>query len=478
MQNRVAGDTLTFTNATFTNGVRNPGGTTVFNANGGVLAVDVDFSNGQSDKLYLDNVVVGEKGPVLVNVNAVGDRDRLGKPIEGNGIEVVNVSGTSDPKAFAAGAPVTNGLYAYPLSLEQGKGDLNKNNWFLQFLQGGIRDEAVAAGVSPILGSRTALSTLPGAHDRQRSTGAGAGGNRFASSRFASNVFYLSNARSALLAGDSNTTSSQKGTWGRIFRQNNDFRASRNGFGFDSKLWGAQAGFDLKASDDGNGNRNYAGLYVAYADSSGDAKYGGSKVGRLGLNATTLGAYYTRYSASNWYMDATAQYSRLSGIKFRTATDENKSSGNSYALSLEGGRQFNSTGSLVRELQAQLINQRTNASSVKLSDSSRLNVSSLNVVTGRLGAHLYGNSQNNRSFSPWLRANIWHTFSGKTSVSSLGNSVSTPVGGTSGEVELGFNNSAADRGGWSFYGSVGHLFRISGARNSGWKGTLGVRKGW
>jgi len=203
------------------------------------------------------------------------------------------------------------------------------------------------------------------------------------------------------------------------------------------------------------------------------------KVADLDLNATTLGAYYTKYSASNWYLDLVAQYSHLGGVKAKTATDEIKPGGNSYALSLEVGQQFNPDGHIIREVQAQLIDQYTDVDDLTLSDGTQLAVSSTNAVTGRLGVRLYGNPrEDGKSFLPWLRANIWHTFATSSKVSSLGNTLNTPIGGTSGELELGFSKGHAESGGWGFYGSAGYLFDISGAEYSGWKGTLGLRKGW
>jgi outer membrane autotransporter protein len=308
----------------------------------------------------------------------------------------------------------------------------------------------VATGVLPILGSRTALSTLSNLHDRQRDENA--------------------------LSNDDET---RKGVWGRVFGQSNDYNSNdANDFGFNSRVWGVQAGLDLMASGDNLGNRKYAGLYVAYASASGDARQFDNKVANLDLNATTIGAYYTKYSADNWYLDLVAQYSSLGGIHAKTGTDNISPGGKSYALSLEAGKQFHPDSRIVREVQAQLIDQYTDLDSVTLNDGTHINVSGVNAVTGRFGLRLYGNPKGGKSFLPWFRANIWHTFSGDSTISSLGSSIDTPIGGTSGELELGFTKGNAQSGGWGFYGSAGYLFDIAGAEYSGWKGTLGLRKGW
>ena len=429
MQDGQVGDSLTFTN----------GGNGVFRANGGILSVDTNIVPQTSDVLHVDNVTTGIDGSTGVNVNVVNG---LGQPTTGNGVLIVDVANTSSKDAFVLSSPITAGLYDYHLNLVGDPG------WYLQ---SNARPDVVANGVLPILGSRAALSTLSNLNDRQR------------------DVDVLSN-----------NNPSQKGVWGRAFGQTNDFNGKGyDGFGFNTHLWGAQAGIDLKASGDQTGNRKYAGLYVAYASSTGDAQQYGHDVASLDLNATTIGAYYTKYSANNWYLDAVAQYSFLNGIHAKTSTDDSSPSGKSYALSLEAGRKYKPDSNIIRELQVQLIDQYTDVDDVTLNDDTQLNLSSLNAVTGRVGLRLYGNpNKSGKSFLPWLRANIWHTFSGDSTISSLGSSINTPIGGTSGELEMGFSKGHAQSGGWGIYGSAGYLFDISGAEYSGWKGTLGLRKGW
>jgi len=427
MQNSQVGDETTFTN----------GGSGIFHVNGGLLTVDTDIATAQSDVLHVDNATTDSNGPTGVVVNVMNG---LGLPTSGDGIEVVDVSGDSSHDAFVLNTPLNSGVYSY--GLRQGVEDTQ--SWFIQ---SDIRNEAVVVGVLPILGSRTALSTLSNLHDRQR------------------DVKVLSDSQD-----------SGKGVWGRIIGQGNNFNA--NEFGFDTNLWGAQAGIDLMASSDGTDNRKYAGLYVSYASASGDALHHGDKVGSVDLDATTLGAYYTKYSSEGWYLDAVAQYSWLCGIKAKTTTDEIKPGGSSYALSLEAGRQFNPESSILREVQAQLIYQNTSIDDVTLVDDTSLNISGLSAVTGRFGLRLYQNPQIGKKFLPWVRANLWHTFSKDSTYSSLGTSISTPIGGTSGELQAGFTMAPGEGGSWNLYASAGYLFDLGGAEYSGWKGTLGVRKGW
>jgi len=439
-----------------------------FNTGGGNLLVDTDIANGLSDELHVQNITLGQvtnpsdpsgptvAAPTLVNVNVT---DGLGQPTapyhNGDGILVANVTGTSDADALQLDSELRGGLYTY--SLQQGANDIANNGTQSWYLQAGLNAEALAAGSASVMGSRSALASLSNLHDRQR------------------DVETLDDY-----------SESRKGVWGRVFGQGNDFETNVSDgsgttatSGFESDLWGVQAGLDFLAKGDEAGNRKYAGLYLAYADSSGHFTNDGARIGKMDMNTTSVGLYYTKYTDANWYLDLVGQYSHLGSGKIKSADNDLKTGGNSYALSLEVGKQFNPKGSVVSEVQAQLIDQYTDMDDLTLSDGTQLAVSSTNAVTGRFGVRLYGNPrQEGKSFLPWVRANIWHTFNTTSKVSSLGNTLSTPIGGTSGELELGFSKGHAESGGWGFYGSAGYLFDLGGAEYSGWKGTLGMRKGW
>ncbi len=426
--NPVADDVLTLTN----------GGTGEFQSDNGGLYLDTDVENGTSDRIAVDNVVV-TGGATVVFVNNFGP----GRATSGDGIEVVDVDGSSANDAFVLAAPVQAGLYDYNLN----QGDSDTQSWFLQ---SSYRDEVVSAGALSVLGSRTALATLSNLNERQR------GGEGF-----------------------SDDQDGRKGIWARAFGQDTKFRSDGGTkAGFNANTWGAQAGLDLLAKDSGDGERTYAGVYIGHATSKGDALNGSSRIGRLEVDATTVGAYFTKYAARGWYVDAAAQYSKLDGIRLRTDENNLRPDGSSYALSLEGGQRFNSDGKINTEVQAQLIYQNTSIDDVTLSDSTRLNIGNVNAVTGRLGVRLAKNPAYAGRLQPWVRANLWHTFNKDANVSSQGATASTPIGGTSGEVQLGLALTPSQASGWSAYVSGGYLFDLSGSEYSGWKGTLGVRKGW
>ncbi len=420
-------------NTTFTNG-----GTGNFQSNGGGLFIDTDIFDGISDTLTVDNVSVSG-APTTVFVNALGP----GRVTSGDGILVVDVDDSSANDAFVLAAPVQSGLFNYNLN----QGNIDNQSWFLQ---SNLRDEVVSSAALSILGSRTALSTLSNLNERQR------GGEGFTDDQ-----------------------TGRKGIWARVFGQDNKFRSDGGSqAGYDANTWSAQAGFDLLAEKKENGARKYAGLYIGHATSNGDALNGSDRVGRLDVDATSVGAYFTKYSAKGWYADAIVQYSKLDGVRLRTADNTLRPDGKSYLASLELGQRFNEDKKIVPELQAQLIYQSTDFDNVTLSDSTRLNIGEVNSVTGRLGVRLTKNPAYAGRFQPWLRANLWHTFKGGAKITSQGATANTPFGGTSGEVQLGLAYTPTHASGWSAYVVGGYLFDLSGSEYSGWKGTLGVRKGW
>lgn len=120
----VAGDVLVITGAA-TAGT-NGGG--VFRSNGGSLHLDTVLNDGvvdTSDILVVDSATTGSGATQVFIANAGGAGAETGDgPTDG--ILVVQVLGASSGNAFALGAPVAAGTYAYDLVQADGQ------NWYLQ----------------------------------------------------------------------------------------------------------------------------------------------------------------------------------------------------------------------------------------------------------------------------------------------------------------------------------------------------------
>ncbi len=461
LQNQEAGGQTAYVGdvAIFTNG-----GNGNFQSNGGRVLLDTDFENGGSDRLVVDNVSVAS-GPTRVYINPVGAIT----PTTQEGINVVEVLGDSVDDAFVMGNSVGRGLYSYQIG--RGLSQETAQNWYLRE-SGEQRGEVPMASALSVLAGRTSLATLSSMHERQREGDDG-------SDNYASLSGTRLVSRSTTVTLPEADRIATKGVWGRVFGQNNNFSSEGGtGAGYDTTLWGAQAGIDLIAKGSQDTGRTYGGVYLGHASSSGDGLRGNTKLGTLKVDATTLGAYYTHINSSGLYWDAVAQYSRISDAKLKHMGDTADTEGSSYLASLEAGKQFNRDSKYVAELQGQLLYQKTSIDEIRLADSTRFDVGSQSGFTGRVGVRLARNPYQGASFQPWVSANVWRTFNQDVRVSSLGESVTTPSGGTTGEVQLGFSLVPQRASGWSAYFSGGYQFDVSGSEYSGWKGSLGVRKGW
>ncbi|MEO6908337.1 MAG: autotransporter outer membrane beta-barrel domain-containing protein, partial [Abditibacteriaceae bacterium] len=197
------------------------------------------------------------------------------------------------------------------------------------------------------------------------------------------------------------------------------------------------------------------------------------------------GAYWTKYTPSDAYLSLTGQYSFLSGIRASGGGESVSPNGSGFALSVEGGKTFHRDASVMIEPQAQLIYQHTNiddsvlpAGGMRPLDTP-LTLSSLNSVTGRLGMLFQKNPNSGNNFLPWVRLDLWYTFSGSSSLSTGGNSnIESSMNGTSAGVTAGFNLLGNKDSKLTLDVDAGYLFNISGASNSGLNGSVGAKYNW
>ena len=409
------------------------------------MNVFADGGNSAADQVVINDSYTGSQTQIIPVINR-GSGD-----LPNSGIVLVQGNGSSFASDDFFSAPVNSGFYTYSGEFSDTSGDS-------QFLLLSQLNSAVAgASVLPALGTRTILFTLPTVQDRMhapRSSVTGTG------------------------QGDA-----QKGIWARLFGGSNKFRSDDSADnGFDTSLWAVQAGYDLMAKKAANGGRSYAGLYLAYGNSSGNAQLNGHNVGDVDLDATSVGAYWTTYSPSDLYLSVTGQYSWLNGIKASGGGESVSPSGSGFALSLEGGKTLNREKSMLIEPQAQLIYSHTDIDDSVLPASplrqtaTPIDLSNVNSVTGRLGVLFQKNPDSGKNFLPWARVNLWHTFSGSYTMSSPGlDDIETSMNGTSAELTAGFNLLGDKDSKWAIDASAGYLFNLSGAKNTGWRGNLGAR---
>ncbi|MDQ8732454.1 autotransporter outer membrane beta-barrel domain-containing protein [Bradyrhizobium sp. LHD-71] len=396
----------------------------------------------------------------------------------GDGIPVVVTAngGTTVPGAFALGNVVAAGPFEY-LLFRGGATAGSENDWFLRsHLRPTpepptpptptppppspppvplLRPEVAVYAAMPGVMRQAALTMLGTFHERQGEQellrGSGAGG---------------------FPAG-----------WGRTFGQH-----SKQGFGgsaspeFDGSIVGLQAGQDLYAFESAGGHRDHFGLFAGYTRASGDVSgfalgQPNFAAGRLGIDSTSFGGYWTHIGPTGWYLDAVAM-----GTLYDTSARSHRgfglsADGAAFTGSLEAGYPVPLFANLTLEPQAQIVWQHQSLdggrdvfSTVDFADS--------DAVTGRIGARLQGRFAIGAAlWRPYLNANVWHRFSGSDTLTFAGiHPILTDFRSTALEVGggiVGKLTAAVD-----VYATAAYTTNISGNKERSVGGNLGLRVTW
>jgi outer membrane autotransporter protein len=275
------------------------------------------------------------------------------------------------------------------------------------------------------------------------------------------------------------------GAWARGFGER-----SRSRWDGDSQsratgdLFGFQAGFDiLRTQPYAGGHRDHAGVYVAYANYDAPSVTGFAlgqsniRVGRLGIEGPSAGAYWTHFGPSGWYLDAVFQanwFDVKATSDFGTGLSTN---GNGYAVSLEAGYPIRFAPGWQVEPQAQIVYQSTSIDSTR-DAFSRVSWDADDAWTGRLGARVQYTAQTPEAlWQPYAKVNLWHTFSGTDRVSFGSTPIANRFGNTA--LEVGAGVTARVTQNLSFYGSADYRWAIDGdSRGTAVQGTIGLRLNW
>jgi len=218
------------------------------------------------------------------------------------------------------------------------------------------------------------------------------------------------------LIGDEGWGASQ--AWARVLGQDGEWDARnggiyRDGPSFDTYLLALQAGMDLYRSEQSNGTRDFAGLLGSVGHGHGGVdNFDNTVAGNDSFDAYSLGAYWTRFNASDAYLDGVLQGTWYSA-KARSNEQQNLSTdGFGATASLEGGYPFAFASGWSLEPQAQAIYQSLHLDNA--SDSSaQVRFSHADSLSARIGSRLANHWQGNdahQQYTGWLVANIWHEF--------------------------------------------------------------------
>lgn len=483
----------------------------VFVANGGRLLLNTTLNEGgansRSDMLVVDSTATGSAGATAVAVSNVAGQGEL---TQGNGIAVVELTNksaaASDANAFRLASRVVAGPYEY--RLQQGATDGSaRDTWFLRSDQPtpppppppppptpptppvpsddpptpeppapdpdptpapvpNYRPEISLYGALPALAlvyGRTMVDTL---HER-------VGEERL-------------NAGDPLPKTDQTADSPSMG-WGRvIYRSGKQESDRKNALGnspeYNYDLTAFQVGTDLYRKVRTDGSHEQAGISLSAGSmNAGVSHYTGSAAGEDTLRAYGVGAYWTHFGPSGWYLDGVLQVNHFDIEARPNELAKLETKGWGYTASLENGYpiQFDRNWYLEPQLQAiysyvDLDSSKDVGANVRFKD--------VESLIGRAGVRIArdwdteGIDKTARRTNAWIRPSVWHEFKGqpKTEFSSQSGYIpfESDIQGTWGEVNLGIDYQANQR--TTFTASAGYREGFDGDSH-GYDAMLGFK---
>ncbi|MBZ9654856.1 autotransporter family protein [Phyllobacterium lublinensis] len=270
--------------------------------------------------------------------------------------------------------------------------------------------------------------------------------------------------------------------WGRAFGQSHE--QSWSGTvdpSVDGNLYGFQLGLDMLGRESNGGHSDVAGLFFAYsnfnADVTGQAVgWNNVNVGSMDLDTTSFGGYWTHFGPSGWYLDGVVMGSWFGGDATSQRGVGIDLGGSGFTASLEGGYPVALSQSWTLEPQAQLIWQH-----LSLDDQSDafsdIGFDSDEGFTGRLGFRLQGKYQTSSGLlQPYVKANLWHNFSGTDTVLFGSNAISTELESTSLEFGGGVTHDFTQN--VSAFLVADYAFDVDGGNLEVFEGNIGLRVKW
>ncbi|ASL48332.1 Antigen 43 [Burkholderia sp. AD24] len=271
--------------------------------------------------------------------------------------------------------------------------------------------------------------------------------------------------------------------WGRVWGGHSSL--SQSGAvnpAFDGSVGGMLAGNDIYADTSASGARNHFGFFVGFARATGDVSgfadgMPNSDVGRLSINAYSLGGYWTHVGAGGWYTDSVLMGSSLAVDPSSRDGIDTTTHGNAVTGSIEGGLPFALGYGLTLEPQAQLIWQHLSIND--LNDGiSTVTFNSGNTFVGRVGVRLSGKYEAmHATWQPYLRLSALRSF-GSNDQATFGGAtpIGTSVGQTAGQIGAGVVAKLTKLG--SVFVTVSYIANLGGEHTRTVIGNAGVRWAW
>ncbi|WP_085725227.1 autotransporter outer membrane beta-barrel domain-containing protein [Pseudomonas sp. R37(2017)] len=477
--------------------------------NGGQLLLQsaLGDDSSTSDKLVVNNGTL--TGNTLITVSNIGGAGAL---TQQNGIQLVQAQGTavSDNTAFALKAPVSVGAFDYRL-FKGGITPGSENSWYLRSSVVAPPLVAVANPDPALPPTQVPLVAVPVAAPVVTATGvdgvvtveapvlpaAVPGAAPIPLYREAVPTWSVVPPAAAQLSltalgtfhdrqGDQRLLA-ETGTfgagWGRVYGKNLEQTwAGTVTPRLDGSLNGFQVGNDLFSSQLASGQTQRSGFFIGHSRLQGDVDgfnegFEGKRSGNVELQGDSLGLYWTLTDPAGAYLDTVAMYTWLNGDNHSQSGLKIDNDGHVTTLSAEVGYPIAVAGNWVVEPQAQGIYQKVGLDS---QDDGIAHVSfdSDSAWTGRVGARLKGRYEvSGRPLEPYLRANIWHTFSATDTVTfDHVDQIETQQRTSSADLGVGMVLSIATS--VSVYAGVDYSSNIDSTQQRGTFGNVGVRVKW
>ncbi|WHS57802.1 autotransporter outer membrane beta-barrel domain-containing protein [Pseudomonas sp. G2-4] len=426
-----------------------------------------------SDRLVVNGgTLTGSTAIAITNLGGAGALTTQ------NGIEVVQAQGgaVSDSGAFSLAQAVSAGAFDYRLF--KGGVSGNENSWYLRstVVAGPVappnptlpplpvpapgaapiplyRPEVPTWSVLPPAAAQLTLMALGTFHDRQ-------GDQR------------LLTENGAFGAG-----------WGRVYGKDLDQTwAGTVTPRFDGSIKGFQVGNDLYGSTLSGGQTQRIGCFVGHTELNGNVDgfnlgFEGRRAGKIELDGDSYGLYWTLTDPTGGYVDAVVMGTRLDGDNRSERGVKIDNRGHALTLSAEAGYPFAVAADWVLEPQVQIIHQKV---SLDTQDDgiSRVEFDSDSSWTGRLGTRLKGRYQvSGTPVEPYLRANLWHTFSGTDTVTfDNAQRIETQQRASTADLGVGVIVSLAPT--VSIYAGADYSNNLDSSQQRSVAGNLGVRVTW
>ena len=283
-----------------------------------------------------------------------------------------------------------------------------------------------------------------------------------------------------------------RSSWGRFFGQqiDNRYRAFADPRA-SGQLLGVQAGLDIWRGSLIPGQRDAAGAYFAYANSSLSVdglvtdlaldSYVQVQTGKVDLDAYSGGLYWTHYGPNGWYIDAVLQGTHYDG-KATTETARLPINGYGFVSSLEAGYPVPLPlgPRFVLEPQMQIIWQHVSFSDANDGLGS-VDLGSTSGATGRLGVRGRWSidGRNGQVWEPYGRVNLWHDWGGRATTVFGEDPIPLLEQATRLEFAGGVTTRIDKR--FSAHLQAGYQFAVgdtAGGRRQGVEGDVGVRYTW